>query len=234
MMQRPMSNAARTVFPWDAHMHSFSKREFNPVATQGRVTEQDIDNFFNELRKSPNYKPKNIVCLVLMAPLIMVVGMVVMMVLIFSSASSSSSSSGPSSTIFLPFLMMPLMFCCMIGIICYASQTRMKGLKNRQLEFEQICNVQNQSYFKAKECRWTCGRFGAYLTLELDFVARGLAQMGQPGGFNPMMNQGFQPGFNPGGFAPNPGFNPGMAPPVNQMNYGAPPIQNINIAKNQF
>lgn len=201
MAQRPMSSAARTVFPWDPFTHSFSNREFNPVATQGRVTEQDVQNFFNELRKCPNYKPKNVGFIICLAPLIMIVGMIIVMVLVISSGSD------PTSTILILFLMMPVIFACMVGILCYSKKTRMDGLKKRQMEFEQVINVQNQSNFKAKECRWTCGKFGAYITLELDFVARGLAQMGQgqQGGSNPMMNQGFQPGFNQGGFA-NPKF----------------------------
>jgi hypothetical protein len=131
MMQRPATSAARVVFPWDAHMNAFSKREFNPVSTQGRVSDADIERVFQALKQSPNYKIPNMLCLILMIPCIMIGGMILMMVLIFSSASSSSSSSGPSSTIFLPFLIMPLLFCGIMGIMCYAASSRNKALRGR-------------------------------------------------------------------------------------------------------
>lgn len=66
---------------------------------------------------------------------------------------------------------------------------RKKALEARQAEFQQYCDTQNNSVFQSKGVRWTVGTYGAWFTMELDFIARDLAQIGggagQMNSFNP-------------------------------------------------
>lgn len=41
--QRPQSSATRVVFPYDWAIKSYTKTDFNPIITQGRVSEQEVD-----------------------------------------------------------------------------------------------------------------------------------------------------------------------------------------------
>ena len=119
LMQRPASNAARVVFPWSPFTKDYSKNEFNPIATQGRVSAQEVDQFFNSLKAAPNYIVKTNVCLLLMIPLIMIGGFGLM---VFLMISGSSSRDPDPASIMLPFLIMPLIMCAICGIACYVGK----------------------------------------------------------------------------------------------------------------
>lgn len=89
----------------------------------------------------------------------------------------------------------------------------------REQEFKDIINRENQQYFQTRDIRWTVGRYGAWLTLELDYIARKMNQDIMGGAPAPQFgqpNQGYT--FSQPGIPGNQGYNqtsPAMAKPDN-------------------
>ena len=153
--------------------------EYNPAVLQGRVQPGEMEQFFNQLRKCPNFKNQAKKWVLLAIPLAMLV-MCVFMVMAFSSASKQASSGnagqsndGPNFALIV--IGMLVLFACTASAMCYFGHTRQKSWQARQTELTNVCNQANQSSFNSKETRWTCGKLGAWLTLELDFIAKNLA-----------------------------------------------------------
>ena len=98
----------------------------------------------------------------------------------------------------------------MIPICCYVKK-RKEALIAREQEFKAVIARENQQYFQSRDIRWTVGRYGAWLTIELDYIAR-------------KMNQGIMGGLAapaPGMQAQNPGYTFSQPGLPGQVNNGA-------------
>ncbi len=112
LLQRPQSTMAKIVFPWCRISNSFLKSDFNPIATQGRVSDSDIEQVFSALKTCPNYQIKPPYWLLCLIPLIMFGGMGLMLGLLLGVRSSSGRPN------FLAFIVFPFMFILLIIVMC--------------------------------------------------------------------------------------------------------------------
>ena len=207
LLSRPQSSTTRTVFPYDRLLRTYSKLEFNAHATQGRISEQELDVFLQSIHNDPKFK---LPCpwILFLLPVVMIAAVIVVVVSITSSVKNRDPGQGPN---FLPFIALPIAFVIMIVIACFAQKQANQAVHDRAVMVTQKCNEMNQQ-ISSKEIRWTVGSYAAYIILELDFVAKMMGGIGM----NPMMGgMGMNPmmggmGMNPmmGGMAGQ--FNPNM------------------------
>jgi hypothetical protein len=93
---RPPSSSSRIIFQWDQETSSYRKDEFNPVATEGRLTEEDIDGAFEELKKTQHYVPqKHNCCLWSALALILLGGAAFTVLLIIDDEKNSPDENAP-------------------------------------------------------------------------------------------------------------------------------------------
>lgn len=156
----------------------FSKKDFNPVATQGIITEADIDKFFEELKNSPHYLYPDVRCevcalyLITTIVLCLIIGVTMANLIDISPPTSSNQSkdNGPSVTDFIPLMFLPVLIGGIITINCCLGRKVYNLLQAREADFKRIAAEQNKIYFQAKGVRWVVGKNGDYLILELDFI----------------------------------------------------------------
>jgi hypothetical protein len=55
----------------------------------------------------------------------------------------------------------------------YMTQNK-KSLEEREREFKAIIERENSTFLQGREVRWTVGRVGSWLALELDYVVRNM------------------------------------------------------------
>ena len=106
------------------------------MATQGRVTDSDIEQVFQALKACPNYIIKPMYWIVCLIPLLMLGGMGAMFAILFTS----TRSGGPN---YLAFLIMPAIFIILIVILCFAQKANLEKLASRLTEFNLVLAQQN-------------------------------------------------------------------------------------------
>jgi hypothetical protein len=164
-MQRPQSSLSRVVFPWDRQAKRFDTNEFNPIQTEGRLYPQDIDRVLNQLQLCPNYVPKGPWwCLAIIMPIC-----AIMSILIF--VSGISSSKGDDIAFIVVFYIVSLMSSILIPLFYYVCKNK-KSLIEREKEFRAVMERENATNLQGRDIRWTVGRMGSWLTLELDYIVR--------------------------------------------------------------
>lgn len=145
LLQRPQTTNGRIVFQW--FLNNYNKNEFNPIACQGRVTEQDVDRVFAELSKSEHWLPAVKPWPLLAGLGIGAVVMIVFMILFVNGMSSNTSknteplepgqtrprtTTNMTSVIFFP-IGMCLCMCIVIGCSCKMQSDFLKRLKTEKL-----------------------------------------------------------------------------------------------------
>jgi hypothetical protein len=102
---------------------------------------------------------------------------------------SRLANEGSSVGLLIFFYMASLLSAIFVPIYCIIKKAK-KLAEQKEAEFNVVIERENSHYFRSRDIRWTVGKRAAWLTIELDYIARG-------------MNQ------NAGGFTPNPTpFNP--------------------------
>ena len=206
LMSKPSSCMSRVVFAWDRQCKRFTTTEFNPVATEGRLYQQDLDRVLNQLQTCPNYVPKNPwICLVLVWPLGCFLSVTILNLLVAYTDNSSKSSSGSQSNqasytwIFLILYLIAIIGSTAFPIIYFIKKNK-QSLLDREKEFSMILEKENQTFLRGKDMRWTVGKFGAWLSLELDYILRHMNQnvisAGQPVQGPPMGMGNQYPAYN--------------------------------------
>lgn len=186
---RPHSTMSRLVFPWDQLSNTYSKHEFNPIATQGVIEEEDIDRVLNSLKTTKNYVPKRSLCLCFGIFLTFVLYISFIFILIITGKKSDNKDgrrnggrgdggrgNPEEDASILPALFViggiALFF---ISIICLGHKMEKKFkemLEQRRNEFDEILTNFNEGEFRAKDVEWKVGNYGAWITLELNYILR--------------------------------------------------------------
>ena len=109
LMQAPPSDMTKVVFKYDLLQQDYSQSDFNPAQTQGRVTQQDIDNVFNTMRQLPNYKIAGS-CLIALIPIALFLLFIVAFLGVFYFMMTSITSADSDNFIVLPIVMFGLFF----------------------------------------------------------------------------------------------------------------------------
>ena len=131
---RPATGQTRVVFPWDTSSSKFNLSEYNPTVYGSHITQNEIEQFFQKVEQCPDYKPTNVCWIYSLIPLIFFGGMAGMIVLIISLA-----RSGSIMVSFMPMIMVFGMTFLVLVMICIASSIRMKSLRARKIQFDNIC-----------------------------------------------------------------------------------------------
>lgn len=201
LLQRPQTTNSRIVFPW--LMGEYSKSEFNPVVTQGRASEGDIDRVIQAVKGVEHYNPNISGWWMCLLPLIMCGGMAIIMIIFFTSLNKSienSRTSGGSSSSF-NFLIMPIgmfgLFCIMCCLMICLQKVQNERFVKREQEIKGVLDQFNANEFDMKGINWKCGKFGAWILMDLNFVLQqpGMANMNMMGG-GFMVNNGMGMGGN--------------------------------------
>lgn len=182
---RPQSNYSRLVFPWDELSESFAKHEFNPVHTQDRLSEEDIDRVLNSLKNSKFYIPaksKWAYCAIFLCFALFFLYVIILTMIASRSNSNKDDQNrrrdndeeegigGPG----LVFLLLGF-FVFLTSIFCISAKIKkefMESLRKRKMDFESVLKDFNQNEFKAKDVEWKVGNYGAWITLELNYKLR--------------------------------------------------------------
>jgi hypothetical protein len=110
----PRTDQTRIVMYWYDEEQTFMTKEFNTVATGGRVTQDDLNKLFASLSLCPNYHTSTCAC------------------------------------------------------ACSYAEFH----KKREEEFKVVIDKANKEIYNAKEVNFVVGPSGAYLTLEITFMAK--------------------------------------------------------------
>ena len=181
--ERPASSATRVVLPWDYEGKHFRKDEYNPIQTEGRMTTSDLENSIEQLKQSKHYKPDNftwIMCIGIAVMLVSTAAYIIIMITGFSKGNNdgddSSNYNGTKdlSPLWYGLGVMFISLILLFTIMYIHHQKFKKGLLEREEDFKKIVEKENNRFYKAKDIRLTAGKFGAWLTLELDYIARGM------------------------------------------------------------
>ena len=193
--ERPQSTMSRVVFPWNRETESFDINEFNPISTQGRLSPQDIDRVLNQLRNCQNYIPKGPKwCISCLKPIGVALSSILFVMIIQNRNFNHADGNGQ-------LLIVAIFIIVLMGFVTlpdhfYMTQNK-KSLEEREREFKAIIERENSTFLQGREVRWTVGRVGSWLALELDYVVRNMQQN--------TMNTGISfPVYNLGGENPNP------------------------------
>ena len=156
---------SRIVFPWQRESSNYNTMEFNPVSTEGRMSMMDVERVLQQIcsldcvKKTPNGG----FCALFM--IIWILACVLIYVNILDGANGDA------------------IFIVIFGFICfviggtsgsiYYMMNKMKKLYlQRQTQIQAILNRENQTYFQGREIRWLVGTHGAWIQVELDYMAR--------------------------------------------------------------
>lgn len=93
LMSRPTTSAIRVVFPWDKELKTYSKEEYNPISTEGRISQNDIDNTIEELKKSPHFEIENYWCYTIFGVGIAIIGLILYFIFLFSNLGDDNNDS---------------------------------------------------------------------------------------------------------------------------------------------
>ncbi len=175
-LKMPGSSMARIVFPWNHAFTKFETTEFNPVATEGRMTEADLENVLALLSQCSCYQRS----LRSRAPTFFYTA------ILGSILFTLSFIRFNVGLIQLDFNMtyikygMVLGFIIMIIGLCGLNVSAKNYNPEREQQFKEVLNKANKEIFESRGIRWTTGTYGAWITIELDYVTRGLYNSTQP------------------------------------------------------
>lgn len=208
---RPQSTYSRIVFPWDQLSKQFTKHEFNPVQTQDRISEDDIDRVLNSLKKSKDYLPnqsKWLTCGICSFMILFFLYIFAVVAIFGRRNSKDDDNEGRrrdrhneeedgevAVTVFIMLGVVGFLVatCCITSI---AEKKYKAAMKRRMDDFNNIFKDFNQNEFKAKDVEWKVGNYGAWVTLELNYKLRqnmmmnglNMANTGNVGSGLPILN----------------------------------------------
>jgi hypothetical protein len=167
IMQKPAGTMSRIVFTWDRQSNRFDTSTFNPVFTEGKFTQQDIDRLLSQVEKTPNYIPANPwYCLAIVMPIGIILTMFLYLHLLISRSADVNI-----------FLIMMLFFAGLAIFIAvplvFYSKKISQSQQFREVEFRNIVDSENR-FISDRDIRWTVGRLGGWLAIELDYVTRAI------------------------------------------------------------
>lgn len=183
---RPHSTSSRIVFPWDQLSQSFSQHDYNPIATQGVVSEEDVTRVLNSLKSSKDYIPKRNKCLQCSIFLCFVLYFAYIFLVVSIGGKGDKDDKddrrdgmrhnkdedtkvGHLVAIFLGVFVFILAICCIGSKI---EKQFKESLDRRMKDFEGVLRDFNENEFSARDVEWKVGNFGAWITLELNYVLR--------------------------------------------------------------
>lgn len=161
--QRPKTTSSRIVFPWSEK--KYSKYEFNPVSTEGRITEKEIDEVLHTLENHQLAVPNHNCWYVYLFPCVLIV---IWMVIISRVFGDPEKEKGLYSVVVFLFIVAVLVaFCCVLTCL---GKRNLKRWNMREREFGLILKELNEKEFSSRGVEWRVGRYGAWICLELNFV----------------------------------------------------------------
>lgn len=179
MLQRPMTTQSRIVFCY--MFDQYIKSEFNPNATQGRVTEADVDRVLQAVANAKYFKAQlsPVYLLAFLAVFILTNGF---FVLLFFYITLGMKSKDQMTYIFIIPLGFVVTFISLIVLGCKVTEKSRQILAMREQEINMILDDFNKNEYSMKQISWKAGKYGSWLQMDLNFVTGSGGNGG--GGFN--------------------------------------------------
>lgn len=173
LIMRPKSSATRIIFPWNGI--NYSVDDFNPDATEGKVSYVDLQSFFWILSISPYFNIKQYSKLWITLGLTQICLMLISIWLTLSSNALINAirvfDNYLLSQFFLCIVIIALIHNLFSQLFQLIQKKRLQSLNVRQQELERIINIQNHQTFKSKGVKWSIGKLGAYLIMDINLTS---------------------------------------------------------------
>ena len=166
LAQAPFSDQTKIVFRYDPYARDYSQQDFNPLQTQGRVTQEDITRVFTTLKQLPNFNMGGGLLQFLIPLTFFCIFCGFFIFIYFFISRIASSAAGSGNVMMMPMAMIGV-FCIMVTLILgitfginYYSRQKMQ---KRTEEIRNCLQEFNQKEFVAKEVSWKVGTLGAWI-----------------------------------------------------------------------
>lgn len=196
---RPHSNFARIVFPFKSRENKFEKFEFNSIMTEGKLTEEDVDRVLKSLEKSKDFKPSipKWLTILIVALLFVLFILIIIIVAQFERSMENSTPEVDKEGKLVEKKKVDYKFVLVAGLIginnlviilllLFANCLYKKSLDRREKDIKRFLSDFNANEFSSKGIEWRSGTFGAWISVELNYVLRqrnaGFRKSAQVGG----------------------------------------------------
>lgn len=191
IQNRPSTNMGRIVFPFTISKKEYKKQEFNQSMTEDKLTEEDVDRVLKSLKKSKDYMPDIPILVKVIIVILLIVFMIIAVTIAIkfdkwlfdqrnknanndqNTAENTDEDQGRGSTgfFFLGFLLLTVDL-CIICMLLLANFLYKKSLARREKDIKKYLSDFNANEFSAKGIEWRSGSYGAWVSVELNYVWR--------------------------------------------------------------
>ena len=159
----PQTSANEFVFPWNKYLGSYDLQSFGSSQTQGRVTDTDVNQLIDEMKRSPYYNTS-----IIDRTSIYVIGGGGVLALILLVLMSMAPALRTVLGLAFAAVIIPL-----IGFMIYRASKLPKDPQNRVPELRKIVEQIQVRTFDSKDVRLILSPYGSYLKLEFKWQIRG-------------------------------------------------------------
>ena len=167
----PVSSPSELIFPWNGCMNSYDVSAFTAHHTDSRITDVDVNNMINQLKRSPFYHRS-----IFDKQTLMISGGLFALFIVIIIVGGSVGGSGGS-------VVMIIAVIALAGAIGYAiyrqSQMPKDMVRRREPELRKIVEQIQIQLFDAKDARIILSPYGSYLKLEFKWKTRNVNQQPQ-------------------------------------------------------
>lgn len=180
---RPHTSFSRIVFPYKAQTKKFEKFEFNPLTTEKKLTEEDVDRVLKALEKSKDFKPSipKIIMIILALLVLTALALILILAAKFeqslenrnpAQANPDSKKDSKDTNFLLLVFLLGVTNILIFVVLLIANCLYKKSLIRREKGVKKFLSDFNANEFSAKGMEWRAGTYGAWVSVELNYMIR--------------------------------------------------------------